>query len=167
MIGSTFQAVMTKYSHVNKENQVFVIVAIKHVSEGDVQSFLDSFEKSVGTDNYKPLFSYPVRWKTIKIDTSDYEKNYFEVGFADFAFDAQLVEIAVVRKNKNGSDIFEYTMTFLKDVGNNNEDAIIASTYLKHKEENEDGKMVIQEFDVDLVLADQKQKLNPEDTKVF
>ena len=49
-----FTATMTKHSFVVKNDNVFVCLAIKHTSSGDVQHFLTSLEselKTTGIDN--------------------------------------------------------------------------------------------------------------------
>ncbi len=166
MLSGEWQGNMTKHQHVYKEEEVFVKFSIKYTSEGDVQDFLKSFQTKVGTDNLTHLFNYPVRWKKMSIDTSEYEKNYFTVGFDEIDFDAQLVDIQISRKFKNGNDLFEYVFTFIKDVGEENEDSVIAKTYLNHKEEDENGKKVVVRYPVLLTLLDKKQKVVV-DTGVF
>jgi hypothetical protein len=162
MINKQFLGVMTKHTHAYIDNEVFVKIGIKHTDVGDIQTFLSSFEEKLSATNVKSLFEYPVRWKKIVIDTSDYEKNTFLVGFDEIEFDAQLQEIHVTRKNRHGLDSFEYTLHFLKEVGRDNEDSTIAKTYLKYKEENEEGKLVIKEFPVDLELLDEVNTHTPE-----
>jgi predicted solute-binding protein len=74
------------------------------------------------------------------------------VSFDEVDFDCDLTEIAVSRKIKNGAESFEYVLTFSKDVGLQNEDSAFVKTYLKYKEEDENGKKKIVEFDVNLTV---------------
>lgn len=160
MLNKTWDGVMTKFGHAKKDENVCVVLTLKHTNEGDVQNFLDSFEKELETNNFKQLFEFPVRWKKLSIDTSDYDKNYFSVEFDEIEFNAKLVEISVTRKTKNGIDTFDYLMTFIKEV--ETEDAVAAVTYLNNKEENEEGKMVIIQYPVKLSLSEATQKSGPE-----
>jgi len=152
MIDKIFPGTLIKHTHFYEENDVFVKFSIKHTSEGDVQSFIDSFEQKIANDSIKSLFNYPIRWKKIVIDTTDYEKCHMNVSFDEVDFDCDLTEIAVSRKIKNGAESFEYVLTFSKDVGLQNEDSAFVKTYLKYKEEDENGKKKIVEFDVNLTV---------------
>jgi len=153
MLNTNWDGIMTKHLHGKQDETVYSKVVIKHTNEGDVQSFINSFEKELGTNNYKQLFEFPVRWKKLSIDTSDYTKNYFLVEFDEIDFNAKLVDISISRKNKNGIDVFEYMLTFIKDVENG--DTAIAVSYLNNKEENEDGKKVFVEYSVKLTLTEE------------
>ena len=154
MLNKHWNGILSKFSLAKKGEHVCIVLSIKHTNEGDVQNFIDSFEKELGTDNYTQLFKYPVRWKKLVIDTSDYEKNTFDVEFDEVDFKAKLVEINVSAKRKNGIDVFEYVLNFVKDV--ETEDTTSAYTYLNNKEENEDGKKVLVEYDVKLSLSDEQ-----------
>ena len=63
------------------------------------------------------------------------------------------MSIAITKKIKDGISSFDYTLSFRKDV-DGNKDSIAAKTYLKYKEENEDGKKVLVEFNVTLTPTD-------------
>jgi len=160
MLNINWQGVMTRHLHAKADEDVYSKVSIKHTNEGDMQSFLNSFEDTLETNNFKQLFTFPVRWKKLGIDTSDYEKNHFIVDFDSVQFTARLVDIAITRKCKNGIDIFEYVLSFMKEV--ENEDTSIAVAYLNRKEEDEDGKKNIVEYDVKLTLTDEKTKIAPD-----
>lgn len=142
---------MTKHLHAKSEDEVLSKVSIKHTNEGDVQNFLDSFEDILGTNNFKQLFTFPVRWKKMVIDTSDYDKNNFIIDFDEIQFNGKLIDISISRKYKNGSDIFEYVLTFSKEV--EHEDIAIVVAYLNRKEEDEDGKKITVEYNVKLELT--------------
>jgi hypothetical protein len=91
-------------------------------------------------------------------DVSDYEPNYYHIEFDEIEFFARLNSIQVTRKTAEGIDTFDYTINFIKEVGADNSDAIVASTYLKHKEENEDGKMILMEYPVLVKIAEDPAK---------
>jgi hypothetical protein len=79
------------------------------------------------------------------------------------------MSVGVVKKVKGGISSFDYTLSFRKDV-EGDKDSIAAKTYLKYKQENEDGKKVLVEFDVKLVPTDPPASLPdersaPESTK--
>ncbi len=155
MLNRDWDGIMTKFGHVKKDEQVFTTFAVKHVNEGEVQSFIDSFEKELETNNYSQLFAFPVRWKKLVIDTSDYEKNNLRVQFDEVNFEATLTEISVTHKVKNGSDVFEYVLTFIKEV--ESEDTVSVVTYLNNKEENDEGKKVFVEYSVNLALSEEQE----------
>jgi hypothetical protein len=160
MLNKDWSGYMTKFGHAKKDETVCVTFTLKHVNEGEIQSFLNSFEKELATNNFKQLFEFPVRWKKLVIDTSDYEKRHFNVEFDEIEFKATLLEISITRKVKNGMDVFEYLLNFAKDV--EVEDATAAVTYLNNKEENEDGKKVLVEYPVTLTLSDERSSVDPE-----
>jgi len=149
-----FKGVMTKHAFgVNRDN-VFVGVDIKHVSNSPDQYFLESFEKEAKIPNLQNLFETPVAWSNQKFKLVEYPL-FYEIEFDEIVFVARLVTLNVARKIKDGIDIFEYTLGFRKDVEGDNKDAIAAKKYLKYKEENEDGKKVLIEFDVKLTPAEE------------
>lgn len=158
MIGKEFNAVMTKHSFVVINNATMVEVALKYSNAGDVQSFMEPFERELKTTNIQNVFDYPVRWSKMTFDVSDYDPNYYHIEFDEIEFFARLTSIQVTRKTAEGIDTFDYTINFVKEVGADNSDAIVASTYLKHKEENEDGKMILMEYPVLVKLAEDPAK---------
>jgi hypothetical protein len=152
MLDKAFPAVLTKHTHFYEEDDVFVKFSIRFINEGDIQTFIDSFDQKVTGGDLKRNFDYPIIWKKIVLDTTDYEKTHFKVQFDEVEFDADLIEIAVNKKSKKGVVTFEYIMTFIKDVGEENEDSRFAKSYLKYKEEDENGKKKLIEFDVTLTI---------------
>lgn len=153
MLDKSFPAILTKHTHYYDADDVFVKLSMKFNNEGDIQTFIDSFDQKVAGGSLKNNFQYPIAWKKIVLDTTDYEKTHMTVEFDEVQFEADLVEIAVNRKLKKGVEVFEYILTFVKDVGEENEDSRFAKTYLKYKEEDENGKKKLVEFDVTLSIA--------------
>lgn len=149
-----FKGVMTKHAFGVSRDNVFVSVDIKHVSNSPDQYFLESFEKEAKIPNLQNLFENPVAWSTQSFKLAEYPL-FYEVEFDEIVFTARLVTLKVVKKIKDGIDIFEYTLGFRKDVEGDNKDAIAAKKYLKYKEENEEGKKVLIEFDVKLIPTDE------------
>jgi len=152
MLDKAFPAILTKHTHFYEEDDVFVKFSIRFINEGDIQTFIDSFDQKVTGGDLKRNFEYPIIWKKIVLDTTDYEKTHMKVEFDEVEFDADLVEITVNRKSKKGVVSFEYIMTFIKDVGEENEDSRFAKSYLKYKEEDANGKKKLVEFDVTLTI---------------
>ena len=163
-----FKGVMTKHTYGVTRDNVFVNIAIKHTSNYPKQHFLESFEKVAGLQNVDSLFSNPIEWDNIKLKLEEYPF-YYEVEFDSIVFVARLMSVGVVKKVKGGISSFDYTLSFRKDV-EGDKDSIAAKTYLKYKQENEDGKKVLVEFDVKLVPTDPPASLPdersaPESTK--
>lgn len=158
MIGKEFNAVMTKHSFVSRQNETMVEVSLKYTNAGDVQTFMEAFEDELDTSNIQNMFTYPVRWSKLTFDVADYDPNYYHIEFDEIEFFARLLNIQITRKSDNGIDTFEYTINLIKEVGADNADAIVAKTYLKHKEENEDGKLVAVDYPVLMRLADDPAK---------
>lgn len=164
MINKPFKGTLTKCSHFSKDNNVLVKFTVKHSEIGQVQFFLESIEKELKHKNIMSLFDYEVQWKSITLDASDWIKNYFVLDFDESQFDARLTEIKITRKSKQGSDHFDYIMTFQKELGANNQDSIFAKTYLNYKEEDENGKKIVILFDVNLTPTEEpKSTVNPND----
>lgn len=149
-----FKGIMTKHAFGVSRDNVFVSVDIKHVSNSPDQYFLESFEKEANIPNFQNLFETPVAWSAQSFKLSEYPL-FYEVEFDEIVFTARLVTLKVVRKIKDGKDVFEYTLGFRKDIEGENKDAIAAKKYLKYKQENEDGKKVLVEFDIKLVSTDE------------
>lgn len=162
MIGKTFLGTLRKYDNFRVEDQIYIKAVIKHRDEGSVQEFLTPFATKLGIDNITPLFTFPVRWKKIVIDTSDYIRNMYRVTYGETEFEARLSEIAVTRKLVEGTDIFEYSIELIKPASGDLEDKVIVEAYLDYKEENDAGKMVYREFDVKMELLEAKNPMDKE-----
>ena len=147
-----FKGVMTKHTYGVTRDNVFVNIAIKHTSNQPNQHFLQSFEHETKMNNINSLFTSPIEWDNLKIKLEDYPF-YYEVEFDSIVFVAMIMSIAITKKINDGISSFDYTLSFRKDV-DGNKDSIAAKTYLKYKEENEDGKKVLVEFNVTLTPTD-------------
>jgi hypothetical protein len=163
-----FKGVMIKHNYGVTRDNVFVNIAVKHTSNHPNQYFLESFENEAKMTNIHSLFESPIEWDNLKLKLDDYPF-FYEVEFDKIVFVARLMSISIVKKIKAGISSFEYTLAFRKDVEGDNKDSITAKTYLKYKEENEDGKKVLVEFDVILKPTDAPASMDsdrPEPTKV-
>jgi hypothetical protein len=152
MLGKEFRGSMTKHTYACKDNVAFVQVEIKHINANEVQTFLDKFQTILGITNVSSLFMHPVQWNKLEIPTFDYDKNYVKVEFDEIEFTGYLLNIKVVKKWVDDTETFEYTFVFSKEVSK--DDAMIATTYLKRKDENEEGKKVVTEFPTIISLID-------------
>ena len=152
MLDKDFPAVLTKHTHFYDHDDVFVKFSIRFLNEGDIQNFLTPFDQKIAGGDLQKAFDYPICWKNIAIDTTNYEKTHFKVEFDEVEFDADLVSIAVSRAFKKGVEVYTYVLTFIKEVGEANEDSLFAKTYLKYKETDENGKKKLVEFPVTLTI---------------
>ena len=156
MVNKIFLGTLRKYDNFRADDLIYVKVLIKHKDESSTQEFLTPFANKLGIDNIIPLFAYPVRWKKLVIDTSDYIQSKYRITFAETEFEANLHGISVTRKLVDGIDIFEYSIDFVKEASDDLEDRVIVEAYLDYKEENEAGKMVYKDFEVKLELLEEK-----------
>jgi len=158
MIDKEFPGILKKYEPFRVENDIFIKLLIKHSSHGSYQSFLKEFSEKLSL-NMEPLFAFPVRWKKIVFDTTDYIlKNYrIKFGQAD-PFIAKLEEISIARKFLNGEDIFDYSLSFSKKASKDILDRLMTEAYLDYKEEDENGKKIVVEFDVKTELLENVQQ---------
>jgi len=168
MINKRFLGILKKYESCRIEDDIYVKVLIKHKDEGSVQTFLDPFIKRLGIDNIKNLFDYPVRWKRMVIDTSDYVLSSYKITFGEIDFNAVLHEILITRKLVEGNDIFDYSLVFMKPPSSDELlDPVIIEAYLNYKEENDAGKRVLKEFDINLELLNKEDSLTEQSLSVL
>lgn len=159
MIGKTFLGTLRKFESFRDEANIYVKIIIKHTSEGAVQEFLTPFATKQNIDNLPPLFTWPVRWKKMVFDTSDFVQNTYRIKFGEVEFEAELNSITVTRKLVNGSDIFDYSLELIKPASEGLEDRVIVEAYLDYKEENDEEKMVRKDFDVNMELLEVKKSM--------
>ena len=101
-----FGGILTKHASKAIDENIVYAFNIRHIAEGDIQTFLESYEKRCKQENIHRLFAYPVMWKNINI-----EANYkFEVEFDELKFEAILKGIKVRRAYKKGMEFFEYVL---------------------------------------------------------
>lgn len=154
MLNGTFTGTLRKYDSFRVDDLIYISAIIKHKNETSTQSFLNSFATKMNAENIKTLFDFPVRWKKLVIDTSDYIQSTYKIVFGETEFKARLSSITITRKLVEGNDIFEYSFEFIKKASADLEDRVIVEAYLDYKEEDNKGKMVYKEFDVKLELLE-------------
>lgn len=147
-----FEAVLTKIGTKSKADidKVVIDFSIRHVSEYEKQSFLDTYETKCGIANINCLFEYPVQWKSLNL-----EANYiFKLDFDEVEdIHCVLKSIKVKRKipTKLGqSESYTYDLSFEKEIESGDEDWFFAS-YLNRKEEDENGKKILIKYHVNMV----------------
>lgn len=168
MINKSFLGTLKKFENSRIDNVLLIKLTIKHTDEGAVQTFLNPYFEKIAITNTQSIFEYPVIWKKLSFDTSDFVQKTFKVTYGAVSFEAQLKEINVTHKMVEQNDVFDYQFHFTKVPSNDNQDKVIAEAYLNYKEENEDGKEVMMEFDVEMELLDKKDSISDEEvTEVF
>jgi len=129
-----FGGVLSSVSSKAVEENVVMAFNIRHVAEGEVQAFLNSYESKTVASNIKALFNNPVQWKSINLEVD----MGFTVEFDSIEFSATLKEIKIARAYKKGSEFFTYNLSFTKETDPDTDQ--IFQTYLNQKDEDEDGK---------------------------
>ena len=138
--GKAFTGVLTRIGSKAIEENVVLSFNIKHLEEGELQTFLNSYQDKCKQQNIKNLFNFPVNWKSINI-----EANYrFRVEFDEIEFIADLKAIKVKRTYKNATETFQYDLEFQKPMEKDSD--LFLSTYLNQKEENENSKKVLIQY---------------------
>lgn len=123
-----------------KEESVVMLFTLKHVAEGDIQTFLQSFADKCKQENIDFLFRYPVQWKQINIEAA-YK---FKMEFDEVEHECILRGIRVSKSHKQGSEFFTYQLDFEKEF-DSREDQLFIS-YLNQKEMDETGKKKFIEY---------------------
>ena len=146
MINEVFKGILTKFgTKVTKDGDVLAEFTITHKSEQPSQNFLDSLSEEFHNSISDCLNS--TEWKNISFDISGVHLQLIFDDVEEMKMPCELVGLKINHKEKDGQHTFTYSMIFNK-ILNSNVDSVFATTYLKRKEENEEGKMVIQEYDV-------------------
>ena len=142
MIGM-FPAHLSKFGATVKNEDVKVEFVITHISKNQSeQDFLCSYDDAFGTNLSD--FVNGATWDNIKFT----QANELDIKFDEMNLKAQLVGIKITQKETEDEVLFKYDLTFLKQQ-DKDVDTYLA-TYLKRKEENEDGKSKIVEYDVEI-----------------
>jgi hypothetical protein len=146
MINEIFQGRLTKFgTKTTKDGEVVAEFNIQHKSEQPTQYFLDSFSDVFGNDVKKCMDS--TDWKSIAFDVEGSHIEFSIDGVDEMKMPAEIVAIKVGQKIKDGESTFTYNIV-LNKLLNPNTDSVFATTYLNRKEEDEDGKTKIAEYDI-------------------
>jgi hypothetical protein len=145
MINSVFDSKLIMFKNeATSEGDVVSTFTIIHEEPGMIQDFLDPLS-SLYTNNISKCLDYP-EWKNVNYNVDGV---HLKLVFDAVEMPVELTNIKVHKKEKKDEVIFAYSLTFQK-VLNASVDPIFATSYLKRKEENEDGKMVICTYDTEL-----------------
>jgi hypothetical protein len=138
---SGFTGFMPSYSPiVDKDGQHMFKIVFKHESSSPLQSFTKSLDKVCDIPGkFSYSFADPIIWSSIEFN--DVSMESLIVIDDEVEFNGKLDKIKCVQKENDDGVTFTYTLTVLKEVGTDNEDARIMSSYMKVKDEDEDGKM--------------------------
>ena len=143
MIGDIFTGILAKFGAKVIEEDVYAEFVITHTSRNEPdQDFLDSFDEEFGT-NWSKCLNNP-QWSNIKFSTS----HEVTVKFDAMEFKANLSEVKISQKETAGELVFKYDLVFYKKPEKDQDLAF--QSYLKHKEEDENGKKHLVEYDVEL-----------------
>ena len=146
MIGSSFKGKLVKLANKVIDGEVVTEFVIQHNATGFHQDFLDSFSEEFNNDVSDCLKS--TEWKNIAFDTSNVHLQLVFDEQEEMKMPCELTGIKVTNKEqKEDEDEFTYSLSFTK-ILNSNIDPVFATSYLKRKEEDDDGKMKVQTYEV-------------------
>lgn len=147
-----FSSVLTKVESKAKDESVVMNFSLRHIEEGDNQTFLQSYADKCKQENIDFLFRYPVQWKSINIECA----YRFKMEFDEVEFECILRAIKVRRSFKQGSEFFTYQLDFEKDIEQDSD--LIFTTYLNQKEMGDDGKKRLVEYSCYLTAIEELMK---------
>lgn len=145
-----FTGIMLKHAPIVKKNDVFANVQIKTTEFGAIRTFIRPFQMA-GIEGSLDLFKESsLPWNKLNIPVSDYDL-YYNIKFDSVNFDAKLINISVNTKQVKDSSVTDYILSFNKCIEASDSNV---SYYIKHKEEDENGKMKLVEYNVKLDQID-------------
>jgi hypothetical protein len=146
MVNEAFKGILTKFgTKVTKDGDVLAEFVITHKSTSSSQDFLDSLSKEFNNTINKCLDN--TEWKNITFDLSGVHLQLVYDEVEEMKMPVELVSVKIVHKESGDEEVFTYSLTFNK-ILNPNVDSVFATTYLKRKEEDDNGKMSVKEYDV-------------------
>jgi phosphotransferase system IIA component len=141
MLNETFTGHLSKFGAKVVDEDVYIEFNITHVSKNESeQTFLDSFSEELN-NKVNRCFDYP-EWDNIKYSVI----TPLDIKFDTMDLKATLQTIKVTQKETTNDFIVKYDLTFLKKQ-EKDADTWFA-TYLKHKDEDDDGKKYLTEYDI-------------------
>ena len=144
MLNDLFTGHLSKFSAKVVDEDVFVQFTITHLSKNEPdQAFLDNFATEFAS-NINQCLTNP-EWDNIKFSKTIPN---MAIKFDAMEITATLNEIKITQKETTKDMIFKYDMTFLKKQ-EKDIDTYLA-TYLNHKDEDEDGKKTLTEYNVEI-----------------
>ena len=149
MLNDMFTGHLSKFSAKVVDEDVFVQFTITHISKNEPdQEFLDNFAEEYAS-NINQCLHNP-EWDNIKFSKTIPSMGIKFDGKMELV--ATLNEIKITQKETTKDMIFKYDMTFLKKQ-EKDVDTYFA-TYLNHKEEDEDGKKMLTEYEIEISPRD-------------
>ena len=146
MINDVFTAHLSKFSAKVVDEDVYIEFGITHVSKNEFdQVFLDNYSDAMGNTVNKCLND--PEWDNIKF--TQYVPN-MSIKFDVMEFNATLHTIKISKKETAEDIIFKYDLIFLKK--QDKDDDTFFATYLKHKDEDDDGKKYLTQYDVEMTV---------------
>ena len=145
MLNDLFTGHLSKFSAKVVDEDVYIEFGITHVSKNEPnQTFLDNFSEELG-NSINTCLTNP-EWDNIK-----YSINIpLNIKFDVMELKASLQTIKITQKETTDDIIFKYDMIFLKKQ-DKDADTWFA-TYLKHKDEDDEGKKYLTEYDVEISI---------------
>lgn len=138
------------------EVEPFERIEIKHIAEGEVQTFLKSFQSVVRCENIQEHFEYPLTFGNIEFpEVSGYNRSNYTLTIDDaLTFDVKLLNIKAKRVYKLGQDTVTYTLILEKLDANPEITGTLHAHYLNQKTRNPRNKIVPREFPIKMVLCE-------------
>jgi hypothetical protein len=144
MVGSLFTGVLSKFGAKVQDEDVISEFVISHASKNQSsEDFLDTFSEKFHSNIGKCLND--PEWDSIKFSVNF--PNMI-IKFDEMEIKADLVGIRISQKDTAKDHIVKYDLTFVKKQEKDVD--IHFSTYLKHKDEDENGKKSLTLYDVEI-----------------
>ena len=140
------------------EVEPFEHIEIKHIAEGEVQTFLKSYRSVIGAQGIQEHFEIiPLTMQDISFpEVASYDKSKFSMTIDDaLTFDVKLLNIKAKHTYKLGQDTVTYTLVFEKLDANPEISGTLHAHYLNQKTRNSRDKIVPMEFPIKLELLEE------------
>ena len=148
LLNDLFTGHLSKFSAKVVDEDVYVQFTITHLSKNEPdQEFLDNFAEEYAS-NINRCLTNP-EWDSIKFSKTIPSMS---IKFDQMDVVADLNEIKITNKETAKDIIVKYEMTYLKKQ-EKDIDTYLA-TYLNHKEEDDEGKKTLTEYDVEISPRD-------------
>ena len=148
LLNDLFTGHLSNYKYTVVDEDVYVEFVITHISKNEPdQTFLDNFAEEYAS-NVNRCLTNP-EWDNIKFSKTIPS---MKIKFDEMDIVASMNTLKITQKETSSDIVFKYDMTFLKK--QDKEVDTWFATYLKHKEEDEDGKKTLTEYDVEIQPRD-------------
>ena len=133
------------------------IIEIKHVAEGEVQTFLKTYQSVIGATGIQEHFEIiPLTFGDISFpEVSGYDKSEFDLTIDDaLKFPVKLINIKAKHTYKLGQDTVTYTLVFEKLDPDPSITGTLHAQFLNQKTRDSRDKIVPMEFPIKLELSE-------------